>query len=168
MWAGVWFPSVALSRLWFLHPLCSLQMKCRVHTAGFPFRKPFSLMKVYCGKLYANLFAGLHLGHPSSVFRSYCVLGSGKQVWVQKSTDLNIKSPLMEKKKKTVMGKEPKGLFLSITRYLWARYFTPPPHSFSRTSSRQDKTAFVLSPGVICTAFLHPAILPLNHCCKTV
>lgn len=100
MWAGVWFPSVALSRLWFLHPLCSLQMKCRVHTAGFPFRKPFSLMKVYCGKLYANLFAGLHLGHPSSVSRSYCVLGSGKQVWVQKSTDLNIKSPLMEKKKK--------------------------------------------------------------------
>lgn len=39
-------------------------------------------MRMYCGKLYANLkmFAGLHLGHLSSESQSYCVLGSGKQV----------------------------------------------------------------------------------------
>lgn len=99
MWAWAWFLSVLLFQLWFLYPLCWMQKICSVITTGFPFKKPFCLMKVYCGKLHANLFAGLHLGHPSSVSLSYCVLGRKKLALVQKIADLNIKSSPMEKEK---------------------------------------------------------------------
>lgn len=61
MWARVWFPSVALSWLWFLYasyPLCSLK---RGNTLYIPLaflsekKNPLSVMREYCGKLYANL-----------------------------------------------------------------------------------------------------------------
>lgn len=49
-------------------------------------------MKVYCGKLYANLFAGLHWGHPSTAFsQSYCALGSGEQALVKNNKYKKIK-----------------------------------------------------------------------------
>lgn len=67
-------------------------------------KKPFSLMRVYCGKLYANLkmFAGLHLGHTSSLSQSHCVwqleAALGKENhWFE------YQNPLMEKK--SVHGK---------------------------------------------------------------
>ena len=101
MWAGAWFLSAVLFQLWF--PLFSLPnakvMLCSYYWPSFPKKNPFCLMKVYCGILHANMIAELHLGHPSYVSLSYCVLGREKLASVQKIADLNIKSSPMEKEK---------------------------------------------------------------------
>lgn len=112
-------------------------------------------MRVYWGKLYANLrvFSGLHLGHVSA---SYCVLGSGRHARVQKITDLNIKTPLMEK---AVMGNEPKGLFPSITGYLWVKHFTSDSFSREKQWLRQTCSFTVSSLVWLCTALLLPISL---------
>lgn len=46
---------------------------------------------------------------------------------------------------KAVMGNEPKGLFLSIMRYLWARHFTSDSFSRAKQSPRQDSSCTVSS-----------------------
>lgn len=143
-----------------------LRTYLRLSIKKYPKKQHYSLMGVYCGKLYANLkmLAGLHLEHPPSVSHSHCVFGNREQVWIQKVTDLNIKTPLRKKK---VMGNEPKGLFLSITRHLWASYFTSDSCSRAKQSPTQDCSCAVSSPVWLCTAFLLPATLPPHHCCKS-
>lgn len=121
-------------------------------------------MSMYCGKLYANLkmFAGLHLWHPLYPNLIVCLAVESKSefrkslIWISK--------PLNGK---AVIGNEPKGFFLSITHYLWARYFTSNSYSSAKQSPRQDCGCTVSSLVWLCTAFLLPATLPPNHCCKS-
>lgn len=147
MWAGVWFPSVALSWLWSLYasyPLCSLKRRnAQYIPLAFTFeKKAFSLMRMYCGKLYANLkmFAGLHLEHIPSESQSYCVFGSGKQVWGNKYHWFEyIKLPNGKKRSWEMNHKD--SFFPSCAT---CGQDISLPTASAEQNSRQDKTALVL------------------------